>query len=119
MKEVQREIHTIDAEGISPGRLATQVANLLIGKGKPSYSPNVDGGDHVQILNAAKMSIGGKKMEQKVYYHHTSYAKGLRTTPMKRLWAQNPGEILERAVSRMLPKNSHRNERMKRLIVNN
>lgn len=116
---MSREIHTIDAEGKAPGRIATEVAGLLIGKHKASFAPHIDDGDHVQVINAAKMNVTGKKLEQKTYYHHTGYAKGLREKKMKTLWAEDPGEVLRRAVSRMLPKNKHRNERMKRLVVTN
>jgi large subunit ribosomal protein L13 len=117
--ELDRNIHTIDADGKSPGRLATQAVGLLMGKHKASFAPNVDGGDHVQVINASKMKIIGKRLEQKQYFHHTAFASGLRTTSMKKVWADNPGDVLVRAVSRMLPKNSHRNERLKRLVVKN
>ncbi|NQV90248.1 50S ribosomal protein L13 [Candidatus Uhrbacteria bacterium] len=116
---MSREIHTIDAEGKAPGRLATEIARLLIGKHKPTYTPHIDDGDHVQVLNAGKMEVTGKKMTQKVYYHHTEYAKGLRIKKMSKIWSDDPGEVLRRAVSRMLPKNKHRNERHKRLVVTN
>jgi large subunit ribosomal protein L13 len=117
MKDQTREIHTIDAQDKAPGRLATEIAQLLIGKHKSSFTPHIDDGDHVQVINAGKMSLTGKKLDQKVYYHHTTFAKGLRTTKMSTLWKNDPGEVLRRAVSRMLPKNKHRNERMKRLQV--
>jgi large subunit ribosomal protein L13 len=119
MTQTQREIHTIDAEGKAPGRIATEIAQLLIGKHKTAFAPNLDIGDHVQVLNAGKMVITGKKLDQKNYYHHTGYAKGLRTTPMKRVWEKDPSEVLIRCVSRMLPKNKHRTERLKRLLVKN
>lgn len=119
MIKVERNIHTIDAAGKAPGRIAAEVAPILIGKHKPSYMPNVDGGDHVQIINASKMKITGKKLDQKQYYRHSGYAGGLKTTKMSDLWETNPAEILERSISRMLPKNKHRNERMKRLAVSN
>ncbi len=115
--EIARDIHTIDAEGKAPGRLATEVATLLIGKHKPSFQPNIDGGDHVQVINAAKMKITGKKLEQKKYYRHSGYSGGLTTTAMKDLWENDPAEVLRKAVSRMLPKNKQRTERMKRLVV--
>ena len=117
--EVTRDIHTIDAEGKAPGRIATEVATLLIGKHKPSFQPNIDGGDHVQIINASKMKFTGKKLDQKKYYRHSGYSGGLTETDMKDVWEQNPAEILERAISRMLPKNKQRTERMKRLVVKN
>ncbi len=119
MLEFTRNIHTLDAEGKAPGRLATEVATLLIGKHKPAFAPNLDIGDHVQIVNAAKMVVTGKKLLQKNYYHHTGYAKGLRTVQMKKVWEDDPGEVLRRAVSRMLPKNKHRTERLKRLMISN
>lgn len=119
MKEEPRDIRTIDAEGKTLGRLATQVAKVLIGKDKATYEPQKDAGDHVQILNAAKIIISGKKIEQKVYYHHTTHGQGLRTVGLKALWTKDPSEVLRRAVSRMLPKNKFRNERMKRLIIKN
>jgi large subunit ribosomal protein L13 len=119
MKELERDIHTIDAEGKTPGRLATQVVNLLMGKHRASFTPNVDAGDHVQVMNAAKMTITGKKIDQKVYYRHTEYGEGLKITPLSRLWAKDPSDVLRRAVSRMLPKNSHRKERLKRFVVKN
>lgn len=118
-KELDRNIQTIDADGKSPGRLATQVVGFLMGKGKATFAPNVDAGDHVQVINASKMKILGKRLEQKEYFHHTTRASGLRTTSMKKVWADNPADVLIRAVSRMLPKNSHRSERLKRLVVKN
>ncbi|PJE76487.1 50S ribosomal protein L13 [Candidatus Uhrbacteria bacterium CG10_big_fil_rev_8_21_14_0_10_48_16] len=119
MNVMSREIHTLDAEGKAPGRLATEIARLLIGKHKSTYTPHIDDGDHVQVLNASKMVVTGKKMDQKVYYHHTEYAQGLREKKMSKVWNEDPGEVLRRAVSRMLPKNKHRNERLKRLVVTN
>lgn len=116
---MQREIHTIDAEGKAPGRLATEIVRLLIGKHKPTYTPHIDDGDHVQVINTGKMMITGKKLDQKVYTHHTTYAKGLRQKKMSTVWAEDPGDVLRRSVSRMLPKNKHRNERLKRLVVTN
>lgn len=119
MKEIERDIHTIDAEGQTPGRLATRIATILIGKNKATYEPQKDAGDHVQVLNASKMHITGNKMDQKVYYHHTTRAHGLRTLGLKALWSKDPSDVLRRAVSRMLPKNKLRTERLKRLVVKN
>lgn len=112
-----QDIHTIDAEGKTPGRLATMIVKLLIGKHKVSFTPNVDDGDYVQVVNAGKMVFTGKKLDQKKYYHHTGYAKGLRTKKMSTLWAEDPSEVLVRTVSRMLPKNKHRKNRLNRLEV--
>ncbi len=119
MHEIKHDIHTLDAQGKAPGRIATEIARLLIGKHKPSYMPNLDMGDHVQVTNASKMVITGKKMDHKMYYQHSGYAGGLKETPMKKVWEKDPAEVLRRAVSRMLPKNKLRNERMKRLNVSN
>ena len=112
--------HTIDATAQSAGRLATEVARLLMGKHKASFTPNIDGGDIVQIVNASKISFSSaKKLEQKKYYRHSTYAHGLKTTSMQELFVKNPGEIIERAVSRMLPKNTFRARRMQRLSIQN
>lgn len=118
-KTIERALHTIDASGKTPGRLATEIVRLLIGKHRAAYMPNVDGGDHVQVINASKMQITGKKLDQKVYHRHTTFAQGLRTTTMKTLWSRDPSDVLRRAVSRMLPKNKLRTQRMKRLLVKN
>lgn len=119
MPSIQREIHTIDAQGKVPGRLATQIVTLLIGKQKTGFTPHIDQGDHVQVVNASRMKIHAGKLEQKVYHHHTTFARGLRTQTLKRLVAENPSDIIRRAVSRMLPKNNQRSARLKRLVVKN
>lgn len=111
--------HEFDATGKAPGRLATQVVGLLMGKGKPDYAPQADTGDFVVVHHASLMKFTGKKMEQKKYFRHTTYGSGLRETPVKRVWSEDPSEVLRRAVSRMLPKNSLRTERLKRLEVKN
>ena len=116
---MKRENYTIDASGKAPGRIATQIAQILIGKTKPDYQPNIDSGGFVEVTNASKMIITGKKMDQKKYYRHSGYAGGLKEELMKKVWQRDPSEILRRSVSRMLPKNKLRNERMKRLVVKN
>lgn len=119
MVDKKRTIQTIDAAGKAPGRLATQIAMILIGKTKPDYAPNVDSGDAVEVKNASKMTVSGNKMEQKTYYKHTGGPRGLSATLMKTVWAKDPGDVLRRAVDRMLPKNTHRTPRMKRLNIQN
>lgn len=119
MKTIERDIHTVDASGKAPGRLATEIARVLIGKNKADWSAHLDSGDHVQVVNASKMKLTGKKIEQKKYYHHTEFAQGLRVIGLKEIWSKDPSEVLKRAVSRMLPKNKLRNERMKRLVIKN
>ncbi len=119
MKTPTRTTQTLDAAGKAPGRLATQIATMLIGKNHASWAPNVDAGDVVDVSNASKMAVTGKKMEQKTYYAHTGGPRGLSAKLMKTVWAKDPSDILRRAVDRMLPKNRHRNERMKRLTIKN
>lgn len=112
---MQRETHTIDATGKSLGRLAVEVAILLRGKQKPDFVPYKDMGDFVTVKNMEKVRITGKKLEQKIYYHHTGYLGSLKKTPMKVIFAKNPGEVLKRAVLGMLPKNKLRAKQIKRL----
>ena len=97
------------------GRLATQIAVLLMGKHKKTYTPNMDCGDFVVVTNAGKIKLTGKKMEQKVYFSHSGYAKGGKETPVKRVLENNPTRVLELAVKRMLDENKLRAPRMKRL----
>lgn len=119
MKEPTRDIHTIDADGMVPGRLATTVVRLLIGKHKAAFTPNIDAGDHVQVVNASKMKIYPAKLTQKLYYRHTTYASGLKIRSLKSLMDTDPSKVLKAAVSRMLPKNKQRSARLKRLVVKN
>lgn len=114
---MKRETHNIDAAGKVLGRLATEVANLLRGKHKPTFLPYKDEGDFVVVKNAGKMKITGKKMDQKKYFRHSGYPGGARETPLKVLFKQRPGEVLKEAVSGMLPKNRLRAKFIKRLII--
>lgn len=117
MAQIVRATHVIDAAGKAPGRIATQVAHLLIGKHKTSFFPNVDAGDFVEVINASKIAPTGTKGETKVYSHHTGWPGGLRQKKMQVVMDANPGEVIERAVSRMLPKNTTREQRMLRLTI--
>ena len=102
--EVEKNWYVIDAEGLVVGRLASIVANILRGKHKPSYTPHVDCGDHVIILNADKVKFTGRKMGDKKYYKHTGYAGGIKeTTPEKILEGKFPERVVEKAVERMIP----------------
>jgi large subunit ribosomal protein L13 len=103
--EVQRDWLLVDAEGQVLGRLATQLATLLRGKHKPTYTPSIDGGDFVVVVNVEKIRIMGKKADQKVYYRHTGYPGGIKATPYKMMLAKHPDRILRSAVKGMLPKN--------------
>ena len=103
--EVEKKWHLIDADGLVVGRLATIVANILRGKHKPSFTPHVDCGDHVVIVNAEKVRFTGKKMADKIYYRHTGYAGGIKTTtPGKILEGRFPERVLEKAIERMIPR---------------
>jgi large subunit ribosomal protein L13 len=103
--EVEKKWHIVDADGLVVGRLAAIVANHLRGKHKPSYTPHVDCGDHVIIINADKVKFTGKKMTDKVYYKHTGHPGGIKeTTPAKVLGGRFPERVLEKAVERMIPR---------------
>lgn len=98
--------YVIDAEGQVLGRVATTVAQLLRGKGKPTFTPHMDGGDFVVIINAEKIVVTGAKETDKIYYRHSNYPGGLKSTRLKDVRAKHPGRILESAVRGMLPKNT-------------
>ncbi|MCB9798152.1 50S ribosomal protein L13 [Candidatus Nomurabacteria bacterium] len=115
--DIAREKHTIDAQGLAVGRVATQAAMLLRGKNKPTFAPHIDAGDFVTIVNASKVNFTGKKFVQKDYYHHTQFPGGLRTTSLKKVFEESPEDVMRRAVSGMLPKNKLRNEMLKRLNI--
>jgi large subunit ribosomal protein L13 len=115
--KIERKNVQIDATGRAPGRIATEVARLLIGKHRADYQPNFDMGEIVEVINAGKMVITGKKIEQKVYRRHSGFSGGLKEKTLKVLWETSPEEVLKRSISRMLPKNKLRNERLKRLTI--
>jgi len=103
--EVEKKWHLIDAEGLVVGRLAVVVADLLRGKHKPSFTPHVDCGDHVVVINADKVRFTGKKLGEKTYYKHTGYAGGIKAvTAQKVLEGRFPERVLEKAVERMIPR---------------
>lgn len=103
--EVQRDWYVVDASNQVLGRLATQIATLLRGKHKPTYTPSMDGGDFVVVVNAEKIVVTGRKAEQKMYYRHSGYPGGLRSIPYKEMMQKHPERILFLAVKGMLPKN--------------
>ena len=114
--EVEKKWHLIDADGLVVGRLATIVANILRGKHKPSFTPHVDCGDHVVIINAEKVKFTGNKLTDKKYYKHTGYIGGIKeTTPAKILEGRFPERILEKAVERMVPRGPLGRQQMKAL----
>ncbi|EHL15971.1 50S ribosomal protein L13 [Peptoanaerobacter stomatis] len=115
--EVQRKWHLIDAEGKTLGRLSTEIAKLLRGKHKVTFTPHVDGGDYVVVINAEKIEVTGKKRDNKVYRHHTGYIGNLKEINFKKLQEKKPEEIIRLSVSGMLPKNKLRAPMMKRLRI--
>ncbi|OHA71029.1 MAG: 50S ribosomal protein L13 [Candidatus Wildermuthbacteria bacterium RIFCSPLOWO2_12_FULL_40_9] len=115
MVYVQRKEYIVDAEDKVLGRLATRIAVLLRGKSKPDFAPNKDIGDFVAVKNVVKLKVSGRKLEQKSYFRHSGYLGGVKKTPMKKVFAIDPGEVLKTAVFGMLPKNKLRNRQIKRL----
>ena len=101
---VERKWYVVDADGMTLGRLASQVAAILRGKNKPPYPPHCDPGDHVIVINAAKVVLTGKKLDQKVYYHHSGYAGGLKETKYRKLMAEKPEFAVKHAILGMMPK---------------
>lgn len=115
----KREKTVIDATGRSIGRIAAEAAKALQGKHRPSYEPRLDNGDSVEIRNAAKVKVTGKKLEQKIYYHYSGYPGGMKEIQLKDVMARNPSEAIRRAIKNMLPKNRQQQPRLKRLTVHN
>lgn len=116
-ESVERNWYVIDAEGLVLGRLASRVANILSGKTKPIYTPNVDCGDHVIIVNADKIVLTGKKLEQKYLSYHTGYVGGLKQIQFKKLMQDCPDRVVYNAVKGMLPKSSLGRKMIKKLRV--
>jgi large subunit ribosomal protein L13 len=114
---MERKTYTIDATNRILGRLAVQVAGLLRGKKKPDYVPYKDMGDVVVVKNVKNIKVSGKKADQKIYYHHSLYLGGLKEIPFKKLFKNDPAEVLRKAVWGMLPRNTLRDEQIKRLRI--
>ena len=105
-QDVQRDWYVVDAQGQTLGRLATRIATILRGKHKPIYSPSVDCGDYVIVLNADKISVTGIRLDQKYYYRHSGYPGGQKATSLQQMLQKHPERVIELAVKRMLPKNA-------------
>ncbi|MEG1559355.1 MAG: 50S ribosomal protein L13 [Clostridia bacterium] len=116
-EEVERKWYVVDGNGMVLGRLASQVAAILRGKHKPIYTPHVDTGDHVIIINADKVVLTGKKLDQKIYYHHSGYPGGLKETKYRTLMANKPEFAVYEAVRRMMPKGPLGNQMLTKLRV--
>ena len=115
--EIQRDWYVVDAEGQTLGRLATQIAERLRGKGKPQFTPHVDTGDFVVVVNAEKVRVTGQKLDQKIYYHHSGYPGGLRERTLRQQLERRPEEVLRRAVKGMLPKNRLASAQLRKLKI--
>ena len=111
------EWYVVDATGMTLGRLASEVASVLRGKNKPIFTPHIDTGDYVIIVNAEKIAVTGKKLDQKVYYHHSDYVGGMKSATLREKLNKKPEEVIEHAVKGMLPKGPLGREMYKKLFV--
>ena len=114
---IDRKWYVVDAEGKTLGRLASEVAKVLRGKNKPIFTPHIDTGDYVIVVNAEKIKVTGKKLDQKVYYRHSGYVGGIKETTLKEMLNKHPERVIEFAVKGMLPKGSLGREMYTKLFV--
>jgi large subunit ribosomal protein L13 len=115
--EITREWYVVDAEGKTLGRLATQIADVLRGKRKAAYTPHVDTGDFVVVVNAEKIAVTGSKLDDKMYYRHSGYPGGLKARPLREQLERRPTEVLRKAVKGMLPKNRLARQQLGKLKI--
>ena len=115
--KIERKWYVVDAEGQTLGRLAAEVAKVLRGKNKPEFTPHIDTGDNVIVINAEKIKVTGKKLDQKVYYHHSDYVGGMKETTLREMMAKKPEAVIEMAVKGMLPKGPLGRTMIKKLHV--
>ena len=114
---IDRKWYVVDAEGMTLGRLASEVAKVLRGKNKAIFTPHIDTGDYVIVVNAEKIKVTGKKLDQKIYYNHSDYVGGMRETTLKEMLAKKPERVIELAVKGMLPKGPLGRSMYKKLFV--
>ncbi len=114
---INRKWYVVDANGLTLGRLASEVAKVLRGKNKPEFTPHVDTGDYVIVVNAEKIKVTGKKLDQKVYYTHSDYVGGMKEATLREKLAKKPEEVIELAVKGMLPKGPLGREMYRKLFV--
>ena len=114
---IERKWYVVDATDKTLGRLASEVAKVLRGKNKPIFTPHIDTGDYVIVVNAEKVQVTGKKLDQKVYYHHSEYVGGMKETTLREMMAKKPEKVIELAVKGMLPKGPLGREMYKKLYV--
>ena len=112
---VERKWYVVDAEGKTLGRLASEVANVLRGKNKPTYTPHIDTGDYVIVVNAEKIQVTGKKLDQKIYYHHSEYVGGMKEATLREMMQKKPEFVITHAVKGMLPKGPLGRQMLKKL----
>ena len=115
--KIERKWYVVDADGCTLGRLASGVASVLRGKNKPEYTPHIDTGDYVVVINAEKIKVTGKKLDQKIYYHHSDYVGGMKETTLREMMAKKPEKVIELAVKGMLPKGPLGRAMIKKLHV--
>ena len=115
--KIERKWYVVDAEGCTLGRLASEVASVLRGKNKPVFTPHVDTGDYVIVINADKIKVTGKKMDQKIYYSHSDYVGGMKETTLREMMNKKPEKVIELAVKGMLPKGPLGRAMIKKLHV--
>jgi large subunit ribosomal protein L13 len=116
-KTIDRKWYVVDAAGLTLGRLSSEVAKVLRGKNKPTFTPHIDTGDYVIIVNAEKIVVTGKKLDQKLYYSHSDYIGGFKSTTLKEMLAKKPDQVLRHAVKGMLPKGPLGNQMLSKLHV--
>ena len=114
---IERKWYVVDAEGQTLGRLASEVAKILRGKNKPVFTPHVDTGDYVIVVNAAKVQVSGKKLDQKIYYRHSEYVGGMKETTLREMLTKKPERVVELAVKGMLPQGALGNQIYSKLHV--
>ena len=115
--DIERKWYVVDATGYTLGRLSSEVAKVLRGKNKPIFTPHIDCGDYVIVVNADKVKVTGKKLDQKVYYNHSDYVGGMKETTLKEMMAKKPEKVVELAVKGMLPKGPLGREMYTKLFV--
>ncbi|MCI9221119.1 MAG: 50S ribosomal protein L13 [Lachnospiraceae bacterium] len=114
---IDRKWYVVDAAGMTLGRLSSEVAKVLRGKNKPIFTPHMDTGDYVIVINAEKIQVTGKKLDQKIYYHHSDYVGGLKQATLKEKLAKKPEQVIEMAVKGMLPKGPLGRQMYRKLFV--
>ena len=114
---IERKWYVVDAADMTLGRLASEVAKVLRGKNKPTFTPHIDTGDYVIVVNAEKVKVTGKKLDQKIYYHHSDYVGGMKETTLREMLAKKPEKVVELAVKGMLPKGPLVREMYTKLFV--